>query len=211
MRIFIDDTRLDDAPDAPTAIALAREHIDGADRLIIDINADGEPAPDAILDGTDDGASIAELRFTTADTGAFLSETVHAAKESLDLIRKDQTTAAEQIRAGEMEDAMHALRAIMEGWQGVRDVVDQVAQLAGADAATLEAHSEAHSETGSEGGAESGQAIIADLGAALTEIRDTLAQEDWASLGDVVEYDLATLADRWDALLDALIERAARR
>ena len=207
MRIFIDDTRLDDAPDAPTAIALAREHIDGADRLIIDINADGEPAPDAILDGTDDGASIAELRFTTADTGTFLSETVHAAKESLDLIRKDQTTAAEQIRAGEMEDAMHALRAIMEGWQGVRDVVDQVAQLAGADAATLEAHSEA----GPEDGAESGQAIIADLGAALTEIRDTLAQEDWASLGDVVEYDLATLADRWDALLDALIERAARR
>jgi len=205
MRIYIDDTQLPDAPDAPGAIDAARAHIDGSDRLIIDVMADGERAPEAVLDGTSDGAGIGELRFVTADAGAFLRETTHAAKDSIGLIRRDQETAATQIRTGELSNAMQTLGAVMEGWQAVRDVVDQGAQLAGVDPASLEVERDKSSD---ESGGETGAAVIEDLSAALGEIRDTLGAEDWASLGDVVEYDLATLTERWDALLDAMIERA---
>jgi len=203
MRIFVDDKRLPDAPDAPSAIDAARAHIEGTDRLIIDVDADGQRAPDGVLDGSDEGASIDEMRFVTTDTRAFLRETTHAAKDSIGLIRQDQETAATQIRTGELSEAMRTLGAVMEGWHAVRDIVDQVAQLAGVDPSSLEVvrDGEAHDR---------GDAIINDLGAALGEIRDTLGARDWASLGDVVEYDLSTLTARWDALLDAMIEHNAK-
>jgi len=196
MQVFIDDTRLDDAPDAPAAIELARDHVQGTDRLIIEVAADGKPAPDTLFDGSDDGAGLAELRFTTAATGAFLAESVHAAKDSLHALRERQKTAAEQIRAGEMTEALGTLGEVLEGWGALRDVVDQVAQLAGIDLASL--------ATPSGTGADH----IGDLSKALIEVRDTVESKDWASLGDTLAYDLDELIDRWSALLDALIERS---
>jgi hypothetical protein len=196
MHVYLDDTKLADAPSAEEAIDLARDAIKDSDRIIIDINADGAPAPDAIFEGDTQGLEFSELRFVTAKTSAFLTETAHAAKDSLELIRADQKAAAERLRTGEMEDAMQTLQGVMEGWQAVRDVVDQVAQLASIDLGSLQA------------GDTKGDELIASLGASLTEVRDTLKGEDWASLGDAVEYDLDELAAKWSTLLDALIARA---
>lgn len=196
MHVYLDDTQLADTETADQAIDLARDAIRDTDRIIIDINADGQPAPDAIFEDGTTELAFNELRFVTAKTSAFLAETAHAAKDSLELIRADQKAAAERIRTGEMEDAMTTLQGVMEGWQAVRDVVDQVAQLAGVELGSLQADEK------------SGDELIAALGASLTELRDTLKNEDWASLGDVVEYDLDELAAKWSALLDTLIAQS---
>lgn len=196
MRVYIDDTQLSDADNIEHAIDLARDHIQDQPRLIVDVLADGEPATQQHLENP--GAVIGELRFETADTGAFLTETAHTAKDSIRLIQDDQTTCAAKLRTGELEGAMQSLAAIMDGWQAVRDIVDQVAQLAQIEIATLSVDDQ------------TGAALTQGLSEALTEVRESLQTQDWATLGDVVEYDLQTHATRWSALLDAMIDRTQR-
>ena len=190
MRVYIDDTQLQDSDSIDHAIDLARAHAQTAGRLIVDITADGAPASPDLLESA--ASSVDELRFATLDTITFLAETTQTADESIALLKADQSTCATQIRAGELESAMQSLLAIMEGWHAVRDVVDQVTQLAEIDITTLAVDD----TTGAE--------LTAGLSQALNEVRESLQTQDWATLGDIVEYDLDTHATRWSALLSVL-------
>ena len=195
MQIWIDNTQQSDATDLGDALEQARIHAESSGRLIIDILVDGQPATDELFEDQPEGLeTINELRFTTADTSALISETAHTAIESIELLKADQEAGAQQIRAGELEDAMQTLQAIMEGWLAMRDVVDQIAQIAQIDIATVNV------------GDEIGSDIVQSLSNALAEVRETLQNEDWSSLGDVIEYDLSELAGKWANLLQSLIQ-----
>ena len=199
MRVYLDDQDLGELSDTASAIDAARDKVEGSGRTIVDILADGEPAPDSVFDDDQDSGDIGELRFQTVDTKAFLTETVETARESIGLLRADQKQAAELIKTSEMNDALETLRSILEGWQAVRDIVDQVAQLADLDISAL---------TLSDG--TKGEEPIHELTKALDEIKTSIQSQDWASLGDVIEYDLEELATRWDHLLTALKTAADR-
>ncbi len=196
MQIWIDNTQLNDAPDLSAALDLAREHAESAGRLIVDILVDGQPAPDSIFEeDSPDHSSINEMRFTTADIKALIVESAQTAIDSIELLKSDQDAGVEQIRSGEIADSMETMRSIMEGWQAVRDIVDQIAQLAGIDIPSFSV------------GADTGAQIVQSLSDALSEVRETLQNEDWSSLGDVIEYDLTEQAAKWSSLLSALIQR----
>lgn len=196
MRVFIDETELDNNDSIADALDAAREHAENAGRLIVDIHADGESIDDELLDNPpSDSAGINELRLTTTDPVAFLVETFASARESLELVREDQSTAADHLRKGELEPAVEALNAILTGWQAVGEVVSQSAELADIDLNTFEF------------GGTTASAAIEKLGDTLFEIRTNLTHQDWSSLGDAIEYDLDDLAKQWDALLEALAQR----
>jgi hypothetical protein len=194
MQLWIDDTQLDTVESIELAFELARKHSEAAGRLIIDIQADGHPIDDALLDEPPtDTAGIAELRLTTTDHKAFLTETIHSAKDALELTSEDQKTAADLIRSGELEDAIESLKSVLEGWHAVRDVVGQSAALAEIEIDTLTI------------GSTTGAACIDTLSKALADIRTALTKQDWASLGDAIEYDLADQIANWHTLLDTMI------
>ncbi len=196
MRVFIDETELDNNDSIADALDAAREHAEHAGRLIVDIHADGEAIDDELLDNPpSDSAGINELRLTTTDPVAFLVETFASARESLELVREDQSTAADHLRKGELEPAVESLNAILTGWQAVGEVVSQSAELADIDLNTFEFDGTTAS------------VAIEKLGDTLFEIRTNLTHQDWSSLGDAIEYDLDDLAKQWDALLDALAQR----
>lgn len=196
MRVFIDQTELNTNPSIADALDAAREHAENAGRLIVDIHADGEAIDDELLDNPpSDSAGINELRLTTTDPVAFLVETFASARESLGLVREDQSTAADHLRKGELEPAVESLNAILTGWQAVGEVVAQSAELADIDLNSFEFEGTTAS------------AAIEKLGDTLFEIRTNLTHQDWSSLGDAIEYDLDDLAKQWDALLDALAQR----
>lgn len=196
MQIWIDNTQLNDAPDLNAALDLAREHSESAGRLIVDILVDGQPAPDSIFEEDPKAhASISEMRFTTADIKALIVESAQTAIDSIQLLKSDQDAGVGQIRSGEIADSMETMRSIMEGWQAVRDIVDQIAQLADIDIPGLTV------------GTDTGAQIVQSLSDALSEVRETLQMEDWSSLGDVIEYDLSEQAAKWSSLLGALIQR----
>lgn len=194
MHIWIDNTQLNDAPDINEALENARLHAESAGRLIIDILVDGQPAPDELYGETPETLGpIQELRFTTADTQSMVNESIETAIDSIELLKADQVQGAQQIRSGELGDAMESLRAILEGWQAIRDMVDQITQITNLDIQSVQV------------GNEQGSEIVQSLSTALAEVRETLQSEDWSSLGDVIEYDLEELATKWSALLSALL------
>ena len=193
MQIFIDDNKLSDAPDLDSALEQARVHAESQGRLIVDILVDGQPATDALFDEEPEKLpKINELRFTTADTASLVNETLETAIDSIELLKADQQAGAEQIRSGDLEDSMQTLRSIMEGWQSMRDIVDQITQITNQELPIIQI------------GDQSGTDIVQSLSDALSEVRETLKNEDWSLLGDVIEYDLNELAEKWSALLSAL-------
>ncbi len=196
MRVYIDNTELEANNSIADALDAAREHAENDGRLIIDILADGQTIDDAMLDNPpSDSGGISELRLTTTDPVAFLMETFASARESLALVREDQSTAADHLRKGDLEPAVEALNAVLTGWQAVGDVVAQSAELAEIDLNTFEFDG-LHAKD-----------VIEKLGDTLFEIRTNLTHQDWSSLGDAIEYDLDDLAKQWDALLGALAKR----
>jgi len=200
MQLFIDNTQLDTADNLEAAFGIARKHAEDAGRLIIDIQADGQPIDDSLIDEPPtDAAGINELRLTTTDFNAFLIETIETAKDALVSTQGDQIEAADQIRTGELEPAIESLKSVLEGWHAVRDVVGQSAALAGIDIDTLEI-------TDAKGTTITGAQCVDALSKALAEVRNCLGKSDWASLGDAIEYDLEDQANTWTALLNAMIK-----
>ena len=194
MHIWIDNTQLTVAQDLNAAMDMARDHADSTGRLIVDILVDGQPAPDEIFDEEPEGfGNISELRFTTADTNALIVEAAQTAIESIELLRADHDAGSKQIRSGDIPDAMETIRSILEGWQAMRDIVDHITQIANIDPKTLKV------------GDQLGSEIIDSLLKLLSEVGETLQNEDWSSLGDVIEYDLNELTVKWSAMLSALI------
>tara|TARA_A100001391_G_scaffold203766_1_gene197023 strand:+ start:303 stop:926 length:624 start_codon:yes stop_codon:yes gene_type:complete len=201
MQLWIDNTQLDASDSLEAAFEIARKHAEDAGRLIIDIQADGQPIADALLEEPpSDSAGINELRLTTTDFNAFLIETISTAKEALEGTRQEQNEAADQIRTGEFEPAVESLKSVLEGWHAVRDVVGQSAALAGFEIDELRV-------TDAKGTEHTGNECVAQLPVALGEIRNCLGKQDWSSLGDALEYDLDEQATLWDGLLDAMIAR----
>jgi hypothetical protein len=197
MRVWIDSTELEQSDNISAALDQAREHSEQSGRLIVDIMADGNPIADELLDNppSDHDAGISELRLTTTDPIAFLTETLHSARETLTLVREDQGTTADQLRTGELQPAVELLTSVLTGWQAVRDIVEQCAALGGVDITTLKfANTDADT-------------CIQKLGTTLGEVRSTLTNQDWSSLGDSIEYDLDEQAEQWDAMLVALTDR----
>ena len=199
MQLWIDNTQLDTADNLEAAFEIARKHAEESGRLIIDIQADGQPIDDALIDQPPtDAAGINELRLTTTDFSAFLIETLASAKDALESTREDQAAAGDQIRTGEIDPAIESLKAVLEGWHAVRDVVGQSAALANINVDALEI-------TDAKGTVTTGAECIEALSKALAEVRNCLGKSDWASLGDAIEYDLDDQINTWNALLNAMI------
>ena len=201
MQLWIDNTQLETTDNLQDAFEKANKHAENAGRLIIDIQADGQPIDDALLDEPPtDAAGITELRLTTTEFSSFLIETIHTAKETIELTRDDQLACADQIRAGTFDPAIETLKSILEGWHAVRDIVDQSAALAEINIDLLKV-------IDAKGNESTGDQCVDALSKALAEIRNCLGKQDWASLGDAIEYDLDDQSNTWNALLDAIIKQ----
>ncbi len=198
MNIWIDDTQIEQTDDLDTALETARLHAESQGRLIVDILVNGQPATDAFFEESMESLPpITDLHFTTADTATLVSETIETAIESITLLKADQQAGAQQLREDDMENAMQTLRAIMEGWQAMRDIVDQITQITDLDINTLTVDQQPATQ------------IVEKLSKSLGDVRETLKNEDWSLLGDVIEYDLNELADQWSSLLSAMKSQAA--
>ncbi len=198
MNIWIDDTQIEQTDDLDTALETARLHAESQGRLIVDILVNGQPATDAFFEESMENLPpITDLHFTTADTASLVSDTIETAIESIALLKADQQAGAQQLREDDMDNAMQTLRAIMEGWQAMRDIVDQITQITDLDINTLTVDQQPATQ------------IVEKLSKSLGDVRETLKNEDWSLLGDVIEYDLNELADQWSSLLSAMKSQAA--
>lgn len=200
MKLVIDGVTVADRVDGiAAALETARVRAEQAGRLIIEVQADGRPAMDLVDQHPEGDAGVAELGVVTADKGLFLRETLLDAREGMEGTRTDQRDAATAIDRGDVAAALSALRTIVEGWQGVRSIIEQSAILGGVSLSELPVGG------GQEG--ESAEGVMRGLSPELVALRDAVTTEDWSTLSDVLGADLDARAERWSALIDALVAR----
>jgi len=207
-------------------------------RIIVEALFDGRPLPGDILENPPaDRLEAGTLALVTADPVEVVRQTLLDACAAIGQLRGDQQAAAEAIRAGRLEHAIAPMQECLGVWQAVRDVVDHGSRLlpgafrrgsgasggfvsggaisGGSGSGGSGGASGADGLGGGSGGEAAGvgsggelDALIERLRGALRELQDALRTQDFATLGDLLGYDLDELAGQWHEALSRIAEKA---
>lgn len=185
------------------ALRAASETARTRGRIVVEVRADGERVPDAMLAGeAADLATIKVLSFVSANPRHLVTQTLRDAAAALNQATADQQRVCELVQSGETAEAIDPLRSVLSTWQAVRDVVDRGGALLGEPLQNL--------NVGVEDGARSVAEATSGLREALRSLKDAMENEDWAAVSDTVGYDLDAQSRRWVALLLALADALER-
>jgi hypothetical protein len=119
---------------------------------------------------------------------------LHRAAGGVDLATHRQAEAARLIRLGRMDEAFTQIAECLGLWQDVQ------ASLAAA-AAAINQPVERLAALVLTSAPDAAADPIADLTAALNEVKKAVKARDWVGLADALEYDLGELAQRWRSAL----------
>lgn len=196
MRVFLDDAELTVPEPTLTAVLAAGSAASEArGRIVVEVWADGEPAPDEDLAQPPDRAPYAgEVRLITAEPRALVRSVLFDVADALEATRDTQRRAADLIQVGETGKGLHELGEALRSWDTVRRAVEEGAALLGM------------SVNSDESSAIDGS-LVEELGRTLTSVKQALSREDWALLSDLLMYDLEEQAQRWETELRRLAER----
>ncbi len=183
MRVILDGQELAQA--GSTLESALRAAIEGAgERLVIEATADGASVPMEHLENPPSDDPYAEkLEFVTADPVALLQVTMGEASDHLVTIREHQDAAADAIITGEVNEALPAIRDALEGWTSIRAAIELVIN-ALAGSGVLDSQ-------------ELLESSLAGLAQELAALRDALASQEWSSVADSLEGELAEQAEQW--------------
>lgn len=199
MRVLLDDRPIEIEPvTVARAIEAARESANAEGRIVIEVLGDGRSVDQQIIESPpQDTAGFTELKLVTADPGAFVAVTLSDSGSLLDAAADGHQRAADELMAGNREEAIAPLSEALQAWQVVRDVIEKSAALLGLDARAVAC------------GAHTGGEIIDGLTAKLGVVKQALTEQDDSALSDVLAYDMPEQVDRWRALLAQLETIAA--
>jgi hypothetical protein len=203
VRVTLDGTTL--TVSKPTIAAALRHAADAAraaGRVIIEVKADGERLPDEVLAApTEEATGIGELAFVTADPALLVSQTLYDAAEALDQARAEQQGVADLIQSGRTAEIGEPLARVLGTWQAIGEVVERGATLLTLDLSTMRLDGIDEDE--------SFGASTTALREHLRALRDSVRDEDWSGVSDILAYDLDAQAERWARLLRALAGRVS--
>ncbi len=204
MRAYLDDQPLELEETTLTAAVVAgKREADAKGRMIIEVWADGEKAPPSDLANPPGRAPYAsEVRFVSVEPRALVAEALAEAAENLEAVRGPQREAAAALARGERGEAMGRVGSCLKAWESARKAIQEGAAVLGVTPAQL---------AGPGASEERCAAAIDDLLSALKEVQRSIQDEDVASLGDVLEYDLDELAETWIELLVEMAEHVRSR
>ena len=187
MQAFLDDRPINaERPSLAGALAAGAAMAESAGRIIVEVTLDGHDLAGEQLDRpSDDDLGDAEVRLVSADPRELAAKALADAGTQLGATRTRQAACAELVQTGRLAEAMDELGACLAEWQAAQAVVQSVTQLLRV----------APDDTGG---------AIDALAARLDELRSALGAEDWATLADLLAYDLDEQAERWIGMLDAM-------
>ncbi len=198
MKVFLDDAELTvKDPTLASALAAGTTACTERGRIIIEVWADGAPAPDEHLTSPPATKPYAdEVRFISAEPKSLVRTVLLDVSDALTSTRDTQRKAADLLQTGETGPALQNLGESLQTWETVRRAVDE-------GCALLDIPTDGDAATGLDG------ALVNDLADKLSAIRDALGREDWSLLGDLLAYDLDEHVDRWQTELRRLADGIA--
>ena len=190
MKVTLDELEIEiETPTLAEGLKLAIAAAESRGRVVIEATLDGCPLTDEQLtDPPGDATPDADLRLVSANPVALVRATLYEAADALDDAARLQATAADLIERGESEDAMDILSEILSVWQAVSDVAAQGPELLGKP---LESPS----------GSPSLDDNTEKLAVCLKEVKRCLKMQDWASLADLLAFDMVELGQLWKTQL----------
>jgi len=195
MQTFLDDQVL--TVDRPTLAAALRAGADAAEqagRVIIEASADGAALRDDQLDTPpDEDTGIGEVRLVSAEPRSLVRVTFLEAADTLVQVAPDHAAVAKMIHEGRLDDAMSELSSLLEVWRTVRETVDKGAALVGLILEEAELPELGRADL-----------LVGQLAGRLDELKKALAIQDWSTVADLIEFEMAEQAERWTALLRGL-------
>lgn len=200
MRMYMDDEALEASESTLSAgLKAAVEAARAQGRVIIEVEADGEPLADEDLEApSEDPAFCDELRFRSAEPRSLVRVTLLEAADALEQSRQACAKAADMLQTGQTAEALRHLGESLGTWESARRVVQE-------GCALLEIDIE-----GAEGLGPKAQAMIEALSSSLEEIKRALASEDWADLSDLLAFELDEQAQAWRDAMIRIADGVAR-
>lgn len=198
MRVFLDDAEMT-VPEATLKAALAVGAVASEEqgRIVVEVWADGEPAPDEDIAAPPARAPYArEVRLVTAEPRSLVRTVLLDVAEAIESTRESQRRASELVQLGETGNGLNELGGVLRAWDTVRRAVEE-------GCALLDMPTDRSEKSVLD------QRLVGDLGATLTAVKKALGNEDWALLADLLAYDLDEHAQRWEAELRRLADHVA--
>lgn len=197
MRVYLDDECVSEQSTGLAAgLRAAVDQAQTRGRIVIEVHADGEPLPGESLDDPDShSAPIGELRLKSAPPRTFLKMTLHEAADALEQAERAQKEAADLLERGDAKSGFDRLGVAFVLWDAARDVLSKSQQILGIDLDTLRQDPPSVADS------------VASLCRTLDAARDSIGKEDWATLSDLLRFDLAEEGARWREMLRDLAER----
>ena len=190
MKAFLDDREINAGmPTLADVLTEGASMAEQAGRIIVEVTIDGEDVPgDQLESPSREDLGDAEVRLVSADPGSLASQALRDAAAQLTQTRDRQARCAALVQVGKIAEAMSMMEACLNDWQAARTVVDSVTQLTSVTA-------------------ESAEDTIEDLAAKLDELKSALTGQDWATVADLLAYDLDEQITSWTAMLDEMRAR----
>ena len=167
--------------------ALTRITLDG-DRISL---ADGEGWADRPLAGP------GRLVMVSEDPKQMSARVLSESAEHLSQLGHAQLEVADSLRQGKLDRGSQVLAEWLPIWASMQEAVSKVAALLGWDLDEVRV------------GTDTAQAVIGQLKPLLEQVRSALAEQDFVSVADLLEYELAPLADRWAGMFTSLADDLA--
>jgi leucyl aminopeptidase (aminopeptidase T) len=195
MKVYLDGRPLTVPQPVTMSSALRAATVEAgrAGRVIVEVEVDGSPAAESLLEDPPEEAVGEEVKMVSVEPRSLVRVTLMDAADALDSARQRQTRCAELIQIGKIDEALAPLSEAIQTWQTVRDAVEKSAAMLGMELRELGGGADEHGL----------DELVTVLAERLGEVRRSLSGEDWSALADVLAYDMGEQADRWKVALNA--------
>ena len=170
-------------------------------RALTRITLDGDPISLADGEGWADRplADPGRLVMVSEDPKQMSSRVLGESAEHLSRLGNAQLEVADSLRQGKLDRGSQLLAEWLPIWAAMQEAVSKVAVLLGWNLDEVRV------------GTDTAQAVIGQLKPLLEQVRSALAEQDFVSVADLLEYELAPLADTCAGMFTSLADDLAAR
>lgn len=197
MAVYLDDRAVFwEGASLAELLASARRELQSQGRVVVEVKLDGRTLPAEELEQCgSDSVGGAEVRLYSADTRSLAIDALEQVRYRLGAARQQQGAAADLLQQDKAVEALQQVAQATEAWLQVQQAVQMAAAMGGINLDALEVDGRPVSE------------LMEGLVAGLRNLKELLTHRDTVALADALAYEWPELTDRWDRLIEVMVDR----
>ncbi len=201
MQVYLDDNPVDVSDQAGMTVRQVaqqvRECLAPQERMLVAIHIDGHLVErdrlDEVLDSP--AGEHGKIDFQSAVPRMLAREVLVHARALVAEAAPIREQAGEMLAAGQTARAMEMLGSCFAVWSQVQESMSRSVELLGLDLDQLQVDGKPASQ------------MLDEFAQRLREVKEALENRDYVTLADILQYELQDTTERWQALLDLVIEQ----